>query len=138
MKPVEMILANVGIGMIILLGVVRILSKNGVFCYTPCGAHVCILDTNLGTEHLQETLKKVAEDYHSREMKKTKPNSRDSLHCAEIVKKKLDNNILDVKTIYKCKSPRTPCEMESGLSICHSAEETRETDDTEDDTCAIS
>ena len=137
MKNMEMILANIGIGMIILLGIVRIVSKNGIFCYTPCGAHVCILDTNRGTEHLQETLKKVAEDYHSREMKKTKPASRDRLHCAEIVKKKLDDNILDVKTIYRCKSPRTPCEMESGASIGHSIEETREGDAAKNDTCAI-
>ncbi len=139
MRTQDMILANVGIGMIILLGVVRLLSKNGIFCYTPCGAHVCILDTNRGTQHLQETLKKVAEDYHSREMEKTKPNSRDQLHCAQIVKEKLDNNILDVKTFYKCKKPGTPCEMESGISRCPEATEaTEEKNDNENPTCTIS
>lgn len=120
MKNQEIIFANVGIGMIIILGLMKVILKNGIFCYSPCGPHVCILDTNKGTEHLQSTLERVAEDYHSREIKKTLPRSTDSLHCAELVKKCIDNNSLETSTIYKCNSPRIPpidlCKMEAGLA----------------------
>ena len=121
MKNQEIIFANVGVGMIIILGLMRVILKNGIFCYTPCGPHVCILDTNKGTEHLQSTLERVAEDYHSREIKKTLPRSTDSLHCAELVKKCIDNHILDASTIYGCNSPRNHpptelCQMEAGLA----------------------
>jgi hypothetical protein len=52
------------------LFLLRIMFKNGIFCYTPCGAHACIIDTNEGGGNLEKTIKHIANDHYEREVSK--------------------------------------------------------------------
>ena len=62
--------SGMGVFGVTLLVALRIMFKNGIFCYTPCGAHACIVDTNEGGANLEKTIKHIANDHYERELKK--------------------------------------------------------------------
>ena len=62
--------SGMGVLGVTLLVALRIMFKNGIFCYTPCGAHACIMDTNKGGANLEKTIKHIANDHYEQEVKK--------------------------------------------------------------------
>jgi len=70
MKDKEVLYAECGFVGFLILCLTKIMIKKGFFCYTPCGAHVCIFDTNNGSERLDKAIESIAMDTGGKEKKK--------------------------------------------------------------------
>ena len=72
MNSREILYTECGVVGVLILCLLKIMIKKGFFCYTPCGAHACIVDTNNGNERLERAIQNIARDTGLKEIKKMK------------------------------------------------------------------
>ena len=79
MNSRQILYTECGVVGVLILCLLKIMIKKGVFCYTPCGAHACIVDTNNENERLERAIQNIARDTGLKEIKRMKKMNKNEL-----------------------------------------------------------